>query len=177
MALRSFVAGLALFDAFALLAGPAGVFTLKWPNDVLLNGGKVAGILLETMGAGGNAGHLAIGFGVNLSEAPGTEEVGPEAVRPVSFAGETGILVSPESFLAFLAAAYAEWESRFATYGFEPVRTEWLARAARLGRPLTARLGTGEEIAGIFDTVDGTGALALKTMNGRRLIAAADICF
>ena len=177
MALRSFVAALALFDAFALFTGRTGSFALKWPNDVLLNGGKVAGILLETMGIGSDSGHLAIGFGVNLAEAPGAEKVGPDAVRPVSLAGEIGMLVSSDAFLPALAVAYADWESRFTTYGFAPIRTAWLARAARLGQPVIARLGTGEALSGIFETVDDSGALALNTTSGRRLVAAADICF
>ena len=176
VALRSFVAALALFDAFVAVAGRVGPFALKWPNDVLLNGGKVAGILLESLGRGRDVTHLAIGFGVNLAAAPGAYDVERDAARPVALTPETGALVSPADFLAELAAAYAAWETRFATYGFAPVREAWLARAARLGEPVTARTGA-EEITGTFETVDISGALVLKTPRGRRAIPAADVYF
>ena len=66
VALRSFVAAVALRDAFVTLTGLPTAFALKWPNDVLLNGGKVAGILLESVGQAQGVAHLAVGMGVNL---------------------------------------------------------------------------------------------------------------
>ncbi|MEC3860055.1 biotin--[acetyl-CoA-carboxylase] ligase [Mesobacterium sp. TK19101] len=176
VALRSFVASLALYDAFVAVTGRTGGLALKWPNDVLLNGGKVAGILLESLGTGQGVAHLAIGIGVNLAAAPGAEELEPGAVRPVSLVAETGTAVTPEDFLTALALAYADWEARFVTYGFGPVRTAWLSRAARLGAVITARTGT-TETTGSFETVDDTGNLVLKTPKGRVAIAAADVFF
>ncbi|MDJ0824874.1 MAG: biotin--[acetyl-CoA-carboxylase] ligase [Rhodobacter sp.] len=171
IALRSFVAALALFDAFTAVAGDDAPFALKWPNDVLLQGGKVAGVLLEN-----HPPHLSIGVGVNLADAPSADAVEPEAARPVALAPETGARVGPEDFLAVLAAAYAAWETRFTTYGFAPIREAWLARAAKLGQPITARTGA-ETIAGLFETVDNSGALVLNTAKGRRAIPAADVYF
>ena len=173
-ALRSFVASLALHEAFAAATGRAGSFALKWPNDVLLNGGKVAGMLLETIGPRGAA--LSIGIGVNLAQAPRADQVEAGAVRPVSLLSETGALVSPADFLDLLAPAYARFETQFVTYGFAPIRAAWLARAARLGEQITARL-PAEEVTGRFDTVDERGQLVLSTPQGLRHIAAADVFF
>lgn len=177
VALRSFVASLALYDAFVAVTGRTDGLSLKWPNDVLLNGGKVAGILLESVGiAAGAVSHLAIGFGVNLAHAPDNAQVETRATSPVSVMSQTGAAVDPEGFLDALAPAYARWELQFVTYGFEPIRTAWLARAARLGEVITART-MRDETTGTFETVDSAGNLVLNTAIGRTAIPAADIFF
>lgn len=175
-ALRSFVAALALADALALLCGPRGALTLKWPNDVLLNGGKVAGILLESAGYGATVSHLIIGVGVNLVAAPPREAVEPGAMAPVSVQGETGLILSQDDFLDALAAAFARWEAQFVTYGFGPIRTAWLSRAARLGQRIVART-VSETMEGTFETIGDDGALVLQTATGRRAVPAADVFF
>lgn len=175
-ALRSFVASLALFDACVAVCGRNEGFALKWPNDVLLNGGKLAGILLESSGQGTRMAYLAIGIGVNLSDAPSSEVVETGAVLPVSLLSATGAVVDAETFLTFLAAAYARHETTFTTYGFEPIRTAWLSRAARLGEVITARTANSET-TGTFQTVDAQGNLVLNTSKGRVMIPAADVYF
>ena len=175
-ALRTFVASLALYDAVADVSGRAEGLALKWPNDVLLNGGKVSGMLLESAGSGGQITHLLIGIGVNLVEAPSADEVEARAVRPVSILSETGARVDPETFLDHLAASYARHEDQFRRYGFAPIRTAWLSRAARLGEVITART-TRSETVGTFETVDEDGNLVLKTARGRAAIPAADVFF
>jgi BirA family transcriptional regulator, biotin operon repressor / biotin---[acetyl-CoA-carboxylase] ligase len=175
-ALRSFVAALALFDACVAVTGRIDGFALKWPNDVLLNGGKLAGILLESTGQGQDTAHLSIGIGVNLAEAPAAGDVEDGALRPVSLFSETGAQVDPETFLTHLAAAYARYELQLTTYGFEPIRSAWLARAAKLGQVITARIGDTES-TGTFETVDVMGNLVLQTAKGRVSIPAADIFF
>lgn len=181
VALRSFVAALALREAFVIATGRHESFALKWPNDVLLNGGKVAGILLESIGSGQGVSHLAIGFGVNLVAAPSAEQVEEKAVRPVSLMSETGIQICPEEFLTLLASSYARFEAQFFTYGFAPIREAWLHHAARLGEVITARTGSTvsgtNETVGTFETVDDTGNLILSTAKGRVAIAAADVFF
>lgn len=176
VALRSFVAALALFDACVGLTGRAEGFALKWPNDVLLNGGKLAGILLESAGKAGAVTHLSIGIGVNLIEAPVPEEIESRALRPVSLLSETGTRVEPIEFLTHLAAAYARYEKQFTSLGFGPIRTAWLDRAARLGQEITARTGNSQT-TGKFETVDGHGNLVLMTQTGRVSIPAADVYF
>ncbi len=177
MALRSFVASLALYDSFVDVTGRTEPFALKWPNDVLLNGGKVAGILLESAGfAGGQVSHVAVGIGVNLAQAPDQATLEAGSVSPVSLLAETGAAVDPEAFLNVLAPNFAHWEAQFQTYGFDPVRTAWLARAARLGEVITARTSR-DEYVGTFETVDNVGNLVLKTSQGVVAVPAADIFF
>ena len=95
---------------------------------------------------------------------------------PVCVLSETGTALAPEEFLAALAAAYARHEAQFCAFGFSSIRSAWLARAARLGETITARIGSGE-ITGRFDTIDETGHLILTTAQGRQAIAAADVFF
>ena len=171
-ALRSFVMSLALFKTLAAVTDRAEDLSLKWPNDVLLSGGKVAGILLET-GAGGI---LTTGVGVNLAAAPAPEQVEPDALRPVSVLGETSVRVEPERFLDLLAAHYAELEAQFVTYGFAPIRSDWLTKAARLGEVITART-SAQTITGVFANVDADGHLVLRGAQGVQTVAAADVYF
>lgn len=176
LALRSFLASLALYETFGAVSGRTDGLALKWPNDVLLNGGKVAGILLEAIPVVGGGSRLAIGIGVNLRHAPEPSEVEAQAVRPVSLLCETGADVTPQVFLDVLAPAYARIETQFAAYGFAPLRALWLSRAARLGDQITARMAQ-REVTGTFETVDADGNLVLKTPKGRENIAAAEISF
>ena len=169
-ALRSFIASLALYEAIVAVTGCRGGLALKWPNDVLLNGGKLAGILLESAGDGS----LSIGIGVNLLNVPKAVEDG--AVPPVSLLSETGASVRPEEFLDALAPAFARFETQFNAFGFAPIRTAWLTRAARLGEVITARIGTAQHI-GTFETLDETGALILRTSIGRQVISAGEVYF
>ena len=137
--------------------------------------GKVAGILLERSGQGAGAA-LVVGIGVNLAHAPPREALEPGALPAVSLVGETGLSLTPEAFLDLLGLAFARHEAQLATYGFAPIRTAWLSRAARLGQPIIARTAA-EEIAGTFETIDEDGALILRAATGRRTLPAADITF
>ncbi|CAN1566687.1 BirA Biotin-(acetyl-CoA carboxylase) ligase [Paracoccaceae bacterium] len=176
VALRSFAAALALRDALVALTGLPASFALKWPNDVLLNGGKLAGILLESAGLGGANPVLCIGIGVNLIAAPDASLVEPGATPPVSLLAETGLRVTPEAFLKSLARTYAAWETIFQTQGFAPLRAAWLAHAARLGEPIRARTGTTTR-DGVFETIDASGNLILRMTNGPVAIPAAEVFF
>lgn len=176
VALRSFAAALALREALAELTGLETALALKWPNDVLLNGGKVAGILLESASFGDGVAHLAIGVGVNLIAAPDPSVLEPGAAKVVTVLGETGHRVTPEGFLDLLAPAYARWEAVFVAQGFAPLRQEWLAHAARLGEVIRARTGT-QSREGRFETVDATGALILGMADGAVAIPAAEVFF
>ncbi|MBA3323909.1 MAG: biotin--[acetyl-CoA-carboxylase] ligase, partial [Rhodobacteraceae bacterium] len=175
-ALRSFVAALGLYDALVAATGRPDRFALKWPNDVLLSGRKLAGILLETGGAPGRPLALAIGFGVNLAATPDQGSLEPGALAPVCLAEATGFALRPPEFLDLLAPAVARWEARLRDDGFAAVRQAWLARAARLGAPLVART-PGRVVEGRFETIDATGALVLATASGRVVLPAAEVHF
>ncbi|MCC5983583.1 MAG: biotin--[acetyl-CoA-carboxylase] ligase [Rhodobacteraceae bacterium] len=170
LALRSFVAALALHEALVALTGRAEAFALKWPNDVLLNGGKLAGILPETIATPG-ALHLAVGIGVNLLHAPAPE---PGAVAPVDLLSATGVALEPEELLDHLAPAFARWEDRLRSFGFAPLRDAFLRHAARLGQPIIARTVT-ETHEGTFEGIDDRGALVLTTARGLIAVSAADV--
>ncbi|MXQ07755.1 biotin--[acetyl-CoA-carboxylase] ligase [Alphaproteobacteria bacterium GH1-50] len=172
-ALRSFLAANALFETLALQVNRDALAT-KWPNDVLLNGGKVAGILLESAGAGGRVDWLSIGIGVNLMTVP--EDVRDAAFPPVSVRGEGGHPMPRDEFLSAIASSMATEEALFKRFGFGPIRERWLQHAARLGEVITAHTGR-DEITGTFESVDEAGQLVLQTPKGRVTVPAADIYF
>jgi BirA family transcriptional regulator, biotin operon repressor / biotin---[acetyl-CoA-carboxylase] ligase len=176
VALRSFVAALALYRALAQLTGLPQALALKWPNDVLLNGAKVAGILLEASSLGGGVHHLAIGIGVNLIAHPDQSHLEEGALPATSVLHETGKRIEPEHLLAVLAQAVADLDADLTTQGFSPLRQAWLGAAARLGQVIRARTGK-DSFHGVFETIDSSGNLILQTENGRLAIPAADVFF
>lgn len=171
-ALRSFLAANALYEALAMYVD-RDLLSLKWPNDVLLDDRKVAGILLESISTGSVVEWLAIGVGVNLRHAPPPEK--DATFAPIALA-DIGEVVEPRDFLTVLAGYYATEERILERLGFEPIRADWLERAARLGDTITARTAKGD-ISGIFDTIDETGQLVLITGRGPVKIPAADVYF
>ncbi|MBT8424173.1 MAG: biotin--[acetyl-CoA-carboxylase] ligase [Boseongicola sp.] len=172
-ALRTFMAANALLEALAMKIDRDRL-TLKWPNDVLLNGGKVAGILLEATGQGQNIDWLSIGIGVNLVDVP--RGVRDAAFPPVSLAGEGGQPCDVDDLLSMLASNIETEERIFRELGFGPIREHWLKKAARLGEVITARTAR-DEITGTFETVDEAGQLVLMTPKGPVKIPAADVYF
>jgi BirA family biotin operon repressor/biotin-[acetyl-CoA-carboxylase] ligase len=163
----SFAAALATAEMAAHFAHYA-VITVKWPNDVLADGRKLAGILLE---GNSNQGWLAIGIGVNLVSFPrGTE-------FPATSLAELGIAApSSSEALTVLAARVAHWYDVWMSQGFESVRTAWLARAQQLGAPIRARL-PNETREGVFEGIDAAGALLLNEQGRVRAIAAGEVFF
>jgi BirA family biotin operon repressor/biotin-[acetyl-CoA-carboxylase] ligase len=147
-----FAASLAAADVVTLYADPARV-SLKWPNDVLLDGRKVAGILLETLARES----LAIGIGINLLHHPeGTE------TPAISVNAAIGRKVDLSDALANLAARFAAWYATWQSQGFLGLKPHWLSRASSLGGPIRARLAD-REMKGVFEDLDHDGALLLRT--------------
>ena len=160
------VAAVAVEEAGSVYLPPeTGVLSLKWPNDVLLDGAKLGGMLLER---GGDA--VVIGIGVNLANHPDLPE------RPTTSLAAHGVTVAPTAFVETLAEAFARWLDRWRAIGVAPVRDRWSARAHPVGTALTARLPDGARIDGLFDGIDADGALTLRLADGeRRVIHAADV--
>ena len=143
--------------------------TVKWPNDVLLGGAKLSGLLLELLEEGGRRA-VSLGVGVNLARAPRLPDRETAALSTVTLTPD------PHAFLALLDAALARWRGTYAAEGLAPIRAAWLAHAAGLGGPMTARLPR-EEVGGVFEGVGADGALLLRTPYGLRTITAGDVFF
>jgi BirA family biotin operon repressor/biotin-[acetyl-CoA-carboxylase] ligase len=157
----SLAAGLALIEAVEA-AMPGQSMMLKWPNDVLRLGKKLAGILLERSG-----GRVVVGFGVNLASAPDLEDR-----RAASLDGSVG----PKEFAPRLAESFERllhlWRSS------EPLLLSqaWLARAHPVGSRLTVHSGGGERLRGRFDGLEPDGALRLRRDDGAlEIVRAADV--
>ncbi len=153
----SLLAGVALASALAPLLPDPAAMALKWPNDVLLGGAKLAGILVDSAAAAdGTLEWLVIGAGVNLAVAP---DVPGRAVAAVA---DVAPPPSPQAFAARFLAELDRWRRVRALHGFEPIRQAWLARAPQLGTPTTLRVGE-QLLGGDFAGLSGDGALLLHT--------------
>jgi BirA family transcriptional regulator, biotin operon repressor / biotin---[acetyl-CoA-carboxylase] ligase len=165
----SFAAALAVGDAAAALLPDAVRLSYKWPNDVLIDGRKLSGVLLESQAAGeGRLDWLVIGIGVNLASYPAGLEF------PAISLKAAGADISVEALLTAVAERFLFWYERWHAAGFAPLRAAWLARAQGLGGAIRVRLQAGE-LRGRFAGLDEEGALLLEDAGGRRRIAAGDI--
>jgi BirA family biotin operon repressor/biotin-[acetyl-CoA-carboxylase] ligase len=163
----SFVAALAVHDAVVELAPEIRpMLELKWPNDLLLSGAKVAGILIEGEGRE-EEGAVAIGIGINCTAHPA------EAAYPATDLAAGGASVTADALLAALSVKMsgrlAQWNSG---NGFATIRADWLARAAGIGE--TIRVGLADrELAGRFEGLDDAGGLVLVAPDGGKTVVAA----
>lgn len=152
----------------------AGVDTgIKWPNDLLVGGRKVAGILTE-LSAEADAVHWVIlGLGVNLNAGPGDF---PGELRDVatSLAIERGQPVPRALFAAALLSELEQWLDLHASEGFEPIRAAWRERSVTLGRKVRAD-GDGGEVAGVAEDIDASGALLVRGSAGLFRVVAGDV--
>ena len=171
----AFVAALAAADLAATYA-PEGLVRLKWPNDVLLDGKKLCGILIESGRSADGRLWLAVGIGMNLAHAPTDTERPAVALADHLRAGVMAV-PTPEVALAVLAEAFADWQERWEALGFDAIRKSWTARAAGIGRECTARLDR-ETVTGVALGLDHDGALILRAPDGAaRRITAGDVFF
>lgn len=159
------VTAVALEEVVSAYLARTGLVTIKWPNDLLLDGAKLSGILLERAGDA-----VVIGIGVNLAHYP------TDLDRRVTSLAAHGGAPDPADFLENLADAFARWLGIWRGEGLAPVRARWLGRAHPVGTALTARLPDGSAIDGLFQGLDDAGALILRLADGAtRVIHAADV--
>jgi BirA family biotin operon repressor/biotin-[acetyl-CoA-carboxylase] ligase len=167
----SLVAALAVHDALAERAAILGPrLKLKWPNDVLCDGAKLAGILVEAESLPGGPLTVVIGPGVNCAHHP------VDTSYPATSLAAAGVLVAPESLMQTLigtmARRLAQWDRGA---NFAAIRAAWLKRAAGLGAPVRVQLPE-REVEGVAETLDETGRLVLRLADGsRERIAAGEM--
>lgn len=171
----SFVAAIAVakaLSAYSLTRQPG----LKWPNDVLLGGRKVAGLLLEA-----KSGHVLIGIGVNLISHPDGGNIPAthllEHIDPTALNSDEPEFTGAEGFLAILSRSFDKALRKHLAYGFSATRADWTALASGLPGPVTVRLPE-ETFVGQAESLLENGALRVRLENGTiRDVHAGDVFF
>lgn len=172
VALLGFALGVAIAETFETYLG-AGRVTLKWPNDVLIDGAKASGILLDS-GAEQGTPWAVLAFGVNIAAAP--EGLDQPTICLRQLLPPDAPIPQPQAFLARMRPKLEALDAQLKTYGFEPLRRAWLARAHGLGQ--VARVAQGEDVLeGRLAGLSARGELELDTPDGRRLVSAGDVYF
>jgi BirA family biotin operon repressor/biotin-[acetyl-CoA-carboxylase] ligase len=172
IALLGFAAGVALAE-FCDSVLAAGRARLKWPNDLMLDGRKAAGLLLESGALADGRNWFAIGVGFNLAAAP--EGVGQETAALADLAPRA--VLAPDAVARDFAERLSSWAARVDREGFAPLRAAWETRAYGLGEPAHVELG-GVQLVGVSRGLSPRGELMLELPNGEmRPVAAGDILF
>jgi len=164
------VAAVAVCDALRQAGVEAGI---KWPNDVLVGGRKIAGILTELAAEADEVHWVVVGVGVNVNAR--REDFPPELADLA-----TSVLIERDHpapralFLAACLTALEDWYDRHAEGGFGPIREAWKERSVTLGRQVSVKTDTGEITGTAFD-IDVTGALLVRTAVGVERIFSGDV--
>ena len=158
-----FLTALAIRDSIGHFL-PSGFVTLKWPNDVLLNGKKMSGLLMEK-----EEDALILGIGVNLAQHP------TQTLYPCTSLKQEGASITPTDYLQVLLARCADWFERLEKEGWEALRHAWLTHAQK--GSLTVQQGM-ESLSGTFSGLDEVGNLRLALPDGTlRTIVTGDVFF
>ncbi|AVX04571.1 biotin--[acetyl-CoA-carboxylase] ligase [Maritalea myrionectae] len=168
----SFVMALALYDAVCAVAAAQSVdgltIELKWPNDLMINGKKCAGLLLEG-GMKGQSRFVVIGMGVNLAFHP------DQSNHPASDFASLGLNTSPAHFFAFLSDAVAQRLGQWARgNNFAEIRADWLSHAYKMGEVMRIN-ANAESYEARLEGVDPTGGLIVDHMGRQRIVTAGEI--
>ena len=162
----SLVAAVAVAETLARTAALAA--RLKWPNDVLIAGRKIAGILLESRVVGDTStAVIAIGIGINLAQRAFPAAL---AARATSIAIEAGRTVARDATLGALLEAFDGWRARLEGEGMAPVRARWLALADTIGRRVSI-----DGVSGVAVDLDPDGALVLEDGGRRHRVVAGEV--
>lgn len=165
----SFVTALAAGEAVDGLVAAAP--KLKWPNDILVGGAKIAGILLESEAdMDGSVAWVAVGMGLNVRHHPDMADYATTSLLA------QGADVDPDQVMAAYAGAFDRWYRRWQEFGFAPVRAAWLNAAHGLGGPVTVRLHDRSFDGRLLD-LDIDGTLLVETPAGRVRVTAGDVFF
>ena len=175
----SFVMAISVANALVEIFGQNGgdpatpkAIQCKWPNDILIDGKKTAGILLETsIASQGKFEGVIAGVGINIQHFPKETEF---SATSLSEHGVTHVTVP--TVLEIVCDLFAKWYAIWRTEGFQTIRLAWLDKAYGLGSPINARLSS-ETVSGLFETLDPQGAMILLDNGIRRHIAAGDVYF
>ena len=159
----SFLTALVVADTVEQLLPGTNKALLKWPNDVLVHGSKIAGVLLEQADD-----TTIIGIGLNISQAPANTAYKTTTI--VANGGTASVGAARDALLHYLDLHLATWPET----GFAPIRDQWLDRSHSIGTVLQVHQ-QGETFSGAFGGLDSGGALLLDTALGRRRIFAGDI--
>jgi BirA family biotin operon repressor/biotin-[acetyl-CoA-carboxylase] ligase len=157
----SLVAGVAAHDALSRLVEPriAVQLRLKWPNDLMIGGAKLGGILVETSALGGRL-VAVVGLGVNLTAAP------TDLGRAVVALSDIGAAPTAVDVMRPLGISFETWRGVWQDgAGFAQVRSAWLARAGAVGEPLSINTGSAQ-LTGTFQGISDSGALILRDLSG-----------
>ncbi len=166
----SFVTSLALCHVLDEVLTKPSIQILKWPNDILLNGDKCAGILLETdISQSGNVNWVVVGVGLNISQSP------PDMGAALKDHSDKHLDIANirDRFFEKFNQYYQQWQAQ----GFAPIRTLWLKKSYKVGAPVSVKTGNSL-VTGRFHDIDGAGNLIVLDKDAKKkVISAGEVFF
>jgi len=167
----SFIAALAMFDTLGSIGEAGHQVHLKWPNDILLNQRKVAGLLLETESKDGKIPDwIILGFGLNIAVFPSDSEF------PATSLQAEGWVVTEIDALEYFCRHFLKWTNIWLANGFPPIRKNWLWHTYGKGEEIEVHLEK-KVLKGVFEDLDENGALIIKNADGLCKASAGDVFF